>query len=1669
MNYYYNNASVAQLGHGKWKRALGHTLLLIGFLMGFGMMSAYAQTLTPVPAGLKMEKTWVSDDPTNRTGNIFMEVFVTGEVITSHKPTDIVLVLDVSGSMTDNISSYVYTPRASQAYTYNNYGNSTYYYLHTDGNYYAVSSYRYNAGSWLNPRYQYRLRFQVGNTYYYLSDTYGVTTNAPTDVTDANGTIWTGVLYTRSTVTQSKMAALQAAVCSFVDNIAEDANHFDVDHRISVVKYAIDEYYRPEEYQGTDQGESYLGEGNHRGAVGSSGASASYNYNYTEVVMNRRSAKTDAAALKTAVNGLVASGATAADFGMKKAQYVLAQIDPTDDRTKVVVMFTDGDPTYQSNFSTTVANNTIENAYTLKHNGTINGTNVNFDAKVYTIGVFSNPSNNTLNYMSYTSSNYLNAHSMNNHGNATPNANYFYTAESVDDLNSIFENIAGESGAMALPASTIVQDVVSPNFQLPEGSTGTVFAYAPLCTDYNEETGKYTFESINDAGTLIVNTQTGVVTGGTENKLPSTFVDVNETTKTIQMSGFNFSEHWCGWEVDPLGNKTIHGRKIVIVIPVEVEEGMWGDGIETNDPDHAYVKVGDIYYGPFNNLTTNVMGDVWTEVITSEPAGYSDDNIDSPEDLAWFISRVNGRIHYNGETNNVASNTSLNGTLTADIDMSAHNWVPIGAGYKCNANNQYVDAAGNVVSQPTVKLAYEGVFDGNGHVVTGLKNNADKWYKTAAGQQNEVVVFPGMFSNVKGNGTTTGIVHDVFILDSDFRGKYHGGDYEGKFIHHGILADTLTGGAIYNCEAAGNMTCNNDAPGDVNLIYGGLVGLNRGGTIYNSMAMANLKCYTMGGAVGENRTDEQNNKTASLSNSFTNGEYHYIVKSGVEAKPVGGLAAINTGTIENCYVRFERLNENLDQAAFDMLVSDGTSSNCYIPQLLTWSRPDIESATEQINTNTTVPLDENITTPAGNPANSYTLAVDPSYYNMFTNDNMTGGSWGTLGSYNVYKNGTPLFEQLNTNGNDHTNWAEWKRTTAGRYTVTTNYVSGDINDDFPVLQLPGYTCLGSADGIRIDYAHNLNDMLHRHNNGNMNENTQISNAYSANNTNDFYKVTGHEAIYKGAINLYANDDVTLPEPEEPSGKDGEVEVADNCTAEGVVVYIDEKVSLLQDDDSEIEAYTGQTLKAFGNTEPQAGDRWHNISSSLKNSQFGWSYGNNEEVEHNFESDPCGWTLQTYDEDYAFFPIDLNSYHRADFYCFFEPEYHWVNFRRNGQSHWHMDDYTAKINYYYNQPNEAGTEFTQVEDNEDQFLPGKGYLVTVDMSQWWNFNAGGLQVSKQAQFMQNRGTLNSGDVLIPVTCTDGIEWSGRQGYNLLGNPYQSYLDFEEFVGGNPELWGTDDQFAQTYAVYDPQYSKYIQYKANSSKGSLTADQFINMHQGFFIKTSQTTTATFTNAMRSNEGTPNFRGEKPAFPLINFIVTDDEGNTDLAIIELNRAQNEGATKLRMGSSKGRIYFRYEKENLAIFFRDNAKDNQILNFVAEENGNYTLSWNTANADFNSLTLIDNITGVKTDMLAHDQYTFEGSPEDYETRFKIVFDLNNFNEDEIEESETFAFFNEGNLIVNGEGYFDVIDVLGRVVYAAQLTDTQNTVSLPHNLSGVCLLRISNGDKVKVQKMYVR
>ena len=93
---------------------------------------------------------------------------------------------------------------------------------------------------------------------------------------------------------------------------------------------------------------------------------------------------------------------------------------------------------------------------------------------------------------------------------------------------------------------------------------------------------------------------------------------------------------------------------------------------------------------------------------------------------------------------------------------------------------------------------------------------------------------------------------------------------------------------------------------------------------------------------------------------------------------------------------------------------------------------------------------------------------------------------------------------------------------------------------------------------------------------------------------------------------------------------------------------------------------------------------------------------------------------------------------------------------------------------------------------------------------------------------------------------------------------------------------------------------------------------------------------------------------------------------------------------------------------------------------------------------------------------YTFEARTTDYASRFRLVFSIC----EDANGDSAFAFISNGNIIVNGEGTLQVIDMTGRVVVC---TDAARNVSTDGMTSGVYVLRLINGDNVKTQKIVVR
>ena len=332
---------------------------------------------------------------------------------------------------------------------------------------------------------------------------------------------------------QYKIDVLKSAVNGFIDKVAEKSPNSS----IAVVKFAGDEKTET----GNDKYTDYLG----------------YTYNYSQTVIGLTAAGTGAAALKDAVNALDPDGSTAADYGMNRAKSIIDSVK-NNDHQKVVIMFTDGEPNHSNGFSTTVANNAIKASKSIKNAG----------ATVYTIGCFSKTYEDTENvpkYMNRVSSNYLDATTMRD-GTKT-SSDYYKTVSSTEDLNNIFKTISETIGStpVELTSTSVLRDVISDSFTLPEGYTdGDIKAYSVSCessTKNADGTYTYTWKTTPDA-----------------DKYDVTVADDN---KTINVTDFDYAANWVD-QYDVGGSKS-HGKKLVVEIPIVLDPDATGS-VDTNGP-----------------------------------------------------------------------------------------------------------------------------------------------------------------------------------------------------------------------------------------------------------------------------------------------------------------------------------------------------------------------------------------------------------------------------------------------------------------------------------------------------------------------------------------------------------------------------------------------------------------------------------------------------------------------------------------------------------------------------------------------------------------------------------------------------------------------------------------------------------------------------------------------------------------------------------------------------------------------------------------------------------------------------------------------------------------------------------------------------------------------------
>jgi len=195
----------------------------------------------------------------------------------------------------------------------------------------------------------------------------------------------------------------------------------------------------------------------------------------------------------------------------------------------------------------------------------------------------------------------------------------------------------------------------------------------------------------------------------------------------------------------------------------------------------------------------------------------------------------------------------------------------------------------------------------------------------------------------------------------------------------------------------------------------------------------------------------------------------------------------------------------------------------------------------------------------------------------------------------------------------------------------------------------------------------------------------------------------------------------------------------------------------------------------------------------------------------------------------------------------------------------------------------------------------------------------------------------------------------------------------------------------------------------------------------------------------------------------ITNRNEANTiaiDNTIVSFN--ENEGLPKFPLLEANSKLYIPKGKEEYAIV-SSAAQGEMPINFRATEDGTYTLTVNPEGVEMNYLHLIDNITGNDVDLLASPNYTFEAKTTDYASRFRLVFA--SVCEDANDDNESFAFINDGNIVVYKEGTLQIVDLMGRVFVS---TDVARNVSTNGMTSGVYVLRLITADGMKTQKIVV-
>lgn len=321
------------------------------------------------------------------------------------------------------------------------------------------------------------------------------------------------------------------------------------------------------------------------------------------------------------------------------------------------------------------------------------------------------------------------------------------------------------------------------------------------------------------------------------------------------------------------------------------------------------------------------------------------------------------------------------------------------------------------------------------------------------------------------------------------------------------------------------------------------------------------------------------------------------------------------------------------------------------------------------------------------------------------------------------------------------------------------------------------------------------------------------------------------------------------------------------------------------------------------------------------------------------------------------------------------------------------------------------------------------------------------------------TLGTGDYSATGTFSNVGIPGETANFNLIGNPYPSYLYYEDFFF---DINSVD--FADAMYMWDGVNETYLTWIFGGGDAN---DGFIAPTQSvFFEATGPAAEWAFTNDYRYNVAYPWQKASADDILALRATGNDYENNTFIRFNENATTGFDASFDARNISVAGTAPQLYTTSEGLMFDQNSmpATDMVTLNFVAGVNGIYTIE--AYEADMNYVVLEDTYTGETTDLL-NNSYEFAYDVNDRDDRFVIHFAPGTEGSNMI---EIYANAKDINVIIPSEINGDIVvyNVAGQEV-ARQTANTGRNIITMSQSDNYFVVKVIAEEMTETGKVFIK